>query len=122
MQFFHEDQSTNTPENVTEALKILDFSDYAKVLFIFKSHDARRGYLTLRKFLPDAQLIQKTFNTQYPGTDRILNQETWHTFDFGRSRIWGEYLRIKKYGERGDIALDDETKSLITEIQTAVEE
>lgn len=116
VQFFNETRSTNTLENVTEALKVLDFSSYKTVVYVFKKHDCRRAYLTLRKFLPSTKLIQHTFEPTYPGTDRPLNKDTWHTYDFGRSRVWGEYLRIKKYGERGDIAYDQETKNLVDDI------
>ncbi len=117
VEFFTENKSTNTLANVVEALKVLDFSQYKKVLFVFKRHDSRRGYLTLRKFLPTAVLIQKTFSPTYPDTDRPLDKDTWHTYDFGKSRVWGEFLRIKKYGERGDIVYDDEIKSLIAQIE-----
>ncbi len=120
VEFYSEDKSTNTLENVTESLKILDFNSYPKVLYMFKSHDSQRGYLTLRKFLPKSKLIQKTFSAIYPGTDKILDATTWHTYEFGRERVWGEYLRIKKYGERGDIAYDEDTKSLVDKIGSII--
>ncbi len=116
VNFFIETKSTNTLENVTEALKVLDFRNFKKIVYIFKKHDSRRGYLTLKKFLPNTKLIQHTFEPIYPGTDRPLTKNTWFTYDFGKSRVWGEYLRIKLYGERGDIAYDDETKNLVGEI------
>jgi hypothetical protein len=120
VRFYSENKSSNTLENVTEALKVLDFRNYKKVMYVFKSHDSQRGYLTLRKFLPDAKLIQRTFSAQYPSTEKILNSETWHTYDFGRTRVWGEFLRIKTYGERGDIAYDQETKNLVNQIEELI--
>ena len=120
VQFYTEDKSTNTLENLTEALKVLDFSSYDRVMFIFKKHDPRRAYLTLRRFLPKTKLIQKTFAPIYTGTDRSLDKDTWHTYDFGISRVWGEYLRIKKYGERGDIAYDEDTRSLVLQIENLI--
>jgi uncharacterized SAM-binding protein YcdF (DUF218 family) len=120
VEFFTESKSTNTLENVTESLKVLDFRNYKKIVFVFKKHDSRRAYLTLKKFLPNAKLIQQTFTPTYPNTDRPLNKDTWSTYDFGRSRVWGEYLRIKLYGQRGDIAYDAETKTLIEEIEKSI--
>ncbi len=121
VEFYSETTSANTLENVTESLKVLDFSSYEKVLYVFKSHASRRAYLTLRKFLPTAKLVQKTFSAVYPNTDIILDATTWHTYAFGRERVWGEYLRIKKYGERGDVAYDDETRMLVEKIEAIVQ-
>ncbi len=121
VKFYTENKSMNTLENVTEALKILDFKNYKKILYVFKRHDPRRAYLTLRKFLPDTKLIQKTFSPVYPDTDRPLNERTWYTYNFGISRVWGEFLRIKKYGQRGDIAFDEETKKLVDKIDSLLE-
>ncbi len=117
VEFFTESKSKNTLENLTEALKILDFKNYKKILFIFKRHDPRRAYLTLRKFLPNIILIQKTFSPVYPNTDRPLDKNTWYTYDFGIGRVWGEFLRIKTYGQRGDIAYDKETEELVNKIE-----
>ena len=118
VQFYSEINSRNTLENVTEALKILDFSDYKSILYISKSHDCKRCWLTLKRFLPNAKLLQQTFSGLYPNTDRVLAPDNWSTFDFGISRVWGEYLRIKKYGERGDIAYDEDTRQLVFEIES----
>lgn len=107
VQFFTENRSHNTLENVTEAMRVYDFRDVKKLWFIFKSHAAGRGYLTLRRFLPDAVLLQRTLDFQYEGVDLPLTRENWHTFPFGRERVWGEYLRIREYGQRGDIAFDE---------------
>lgn len=116
VKFFSETKSTNTLANVTEALKVLDFSNYSKILFIFKHHDSMRGYLTLKKFLPHAKIIQRTFSYMYSGTDRPLTESTWYTYDFGRSRVWGEFLRIKKYGQRGDIFYGEKINEIIKQI------
>ena len=115
VEFIIENKSFNMLENVTEALRILDFSNYKKILFIFKSHAAGRGYLTLRKYLPKTEILQKTFNTKYSKAELEINRDNWHTFDFGRSRVWGEFLRIRKYGQRGDIEFD-EVKDLVRQI------
>lgn len=120
VQFFSENKSTNTLENVTEALKVLDFRNYKKVLFIFKRHDSMRAYLTLKKFLPHAKIIQQTFAGMYIGTNKQLDENTWHTYEFGITRVWGEFLRIKKYGQRGDIYYDEKVDEIVKQIDKLV--
>lgn len=104
VQFYTENKSNHTTENVTEALKVLNFSNYKKIIYIFKSHASGRGYLTLKKYLPKTKLMQKTFNASYHDGLEVITKENWYKTDFGRRRVWGEYLRIKKYSERGDIS------------------
>ena len=118
VKFFKEDSSTNSLDNVREAMKVLDFSDYKRIAFIFKSHASRRGYLTLRKFCSKTVLISIPFNTDYLEIDskgKLISRDDWHKSGFGRSRVWGEFLRIKKYGQRGDIEYK-EVKDLVEEI------
>ena len=116
VQFFSENKSTNTLENVTESLKVLDFRNYEKILFIFKRHDSMRAYLTLKKILSHTKIFQKTFTPVYAGTDRPLDENTWYTYEFGITRVWGEFLRIKKYGQRGDIFYDEKIDTIIKQV------
>lgn len=104
VKFYTEDKSLHTTGNVTEALRVLDFSDYKRIIYIFKSHTSGRGYLTLKKYLPNAKLMQKTFNACYHDGQEVITRENWYKTALGRKRVWGDYLRIKKYSERGDIA------------------
>lgn len=117
VKFYLEDKSNNTLENVTEALKVLDIRRYKSILYIAKSHASKRCYLTLRKFTQNTKLLRKTFNRLYPNTNTELSRDAWHTFGFGKSRVWGEFLRIKTYGERGDIFYDQKTANLIKKIE-----
>lgn len=103
IKVFVERKSTNTLENVTKMLKYTEFKNCKSLLFIFKSHAAGRGYLTLKRFFPSAEILQRTFDTKYNDAPCEINRDNWHTFDFGASRVWGEFLRIKTYGSRGDI-------------------
>lgn len=117
VRFFSESVSTDTRSNVTEALKVLDFSGYKKVMYIFKAHAAGRGYLTLKKFLPHTELVSVPFAPVYPEIGRAITSKDWHETEFGRSRVWGEFLRIEKYGERGDIFFNVEVKGLVGNIE-----
>ncbi|MCA9377267.1 hypothetical protein H6762_04920 [Candidatus Nomurabacteria bacterium] len=120
VKVFSERNSSNTLANVTETLKIQEFRETKSLIFIFKSHAAGRGYLTLRKFFPSIKILQQTFNAKYKDAESEITRSNWHTFDFGRKRVWGEYLRIVKYGSRGDIEYE-EVKHLVKEIDKQLE-
>lgn len=109
VQFYTESVSKNTTENVTEALKVLDFTRYKKIIFIFKYHACGRGYLTLRKFLPSAKLMQKSFNVSYHDGVQEITKENWYKTELGRKRVYGEYLRIQTYSKRGNIAQPEDS-------------
>ena len=97
-------------------MELFDFTGENKIGFIFPSYASQRGYLTLRRFLPRAQIIQFSYDAVYPESGRPISPEKWHTFDFGRRRVWGEFLRIRQYGQRGDIAYG-EVKDLVEKIE-----
>ena len=119
LKVFVERRSTNTLKNVTETLKNSEFKKCKSLLFIFKSHAAGRGYLALRNFFPSAKILQQTFDTKYNRANKKITKDNWHTFTFGRNRVWGEFLRIKKYGNRGDIEYGS-VKELVTKIEKEI--
>jgi len=119
VKFFVECTSSNTLENVTETLKNHEFKKCKSLLFLFKSHAAGRGYLTLREFFKSAKILQRTFNTKYKMAGKVITRNNWHTFAFGRNRVWGEFLRIKTYGSRGDIEYNS-VKNLVMKIEKEV--
>lgn len=102
----YEDRSTNTLENVLFAKEVFDFDAISTLLFVCKSHVTGRQGRTLAKHLPDhLTYVPYTFDAAYKGV--TLSREHWMETELGRSRIWGEYLRILYYGKKGDIlALD----------------
>ncbi|MGQ9412543.1 YdcF family protein [Streptococcus pluranimalium] len=97
-----EDKSTNTLENVLCAKEIYDFSKIDSLMFICKSHATGRQYRTLAQHLPKGiDYIPYTFDASYQGNP--VSRKNWMTFEEGKRRVWGEYLRILHYGEKGDI-------------------
>ncbi|MGF2615831.1 YdcF family protein [Rossellomorea vietnamensis] len=98
-----ENKSSNSLENVLFAKEIFDFSSLRSLMFICKSHAAGRQERTLRKHLGEhLEFIPFSFAAEYKGIK--IERETWSESETGRSRVWGEFLRILTYGERGDIA------------------
>ncbi|WP_409253890.1 YdcF family protein [Bacillus sp. SCS-153A] len=98
----YEDRSTNSLENVLYAKEIFDFSSIHKLIYICKSHASGRQERTLRKHLGDRlDYIPFPFDAEYQGVK--VNRNTWSQTETGRTRVWGEFLRILAYGEKGDI-------------------
>ncbi|MDF2958516.1 MAG: hypothetical protein K0S39_251 [Paenibacillus sp.] len=103
----YENRSRNTLENVLFAKEVFDFNSIASLLFVCKSHGAGRQYRTLAKYLPlEIRYIPYGFDAVYEG--EAINRHNWMHSSKGRSRVYGEYVRICYYGDRGDILrLDD---------------
>ncbi|WP_456274984.1 YdcF family protein [Bacillus sp. AK031] len=99
----YENRSSNSLENVLYAKEIYNFTNTQTIMYICKSHVAGRQERTLVKHLGDhIRYIPFSFDAEYNGT--IVNRNTWSKSETGRNRVWGEFLRILKYGERGDIS------------------
>lgn len=97
-----ETQSRNSLENVLFAKEVFDFTAVRSVLFVCKSHAAGRQYRTLKKHLPSGiTYVPAAFDTLYRGVR--INRHTWSETEISRSRVYGEYLRLLRYGGRGDI-------------------
>lgn len=94
-----EQKSTNTLENVTEALKLVDFKSLNKIYFSCKSFAAGRCYLTLLKHTQGVKILQRSFITK--NVDNI----NWFTSQIGVSIVIEELNKIHKYSNNGDIAL-----------------
>lgn len=97
-----ENTSTNSLENVLFACSKFDFSTVNKVLFVTKSHVVGRHWRTLKQYLDTGvKLVPASFNCRYD--DILVTRNNWMDSMVGRKRVWGEYLRIQTYGNKGDI-------------------
>ncbi|WP_421384842.1 YdcF family protein [Bacillus salacetis] len=97
-----ENESTNSLENVLYAKKVFDFTNIQSLMYVCKSHVAGRQERTLRKHLGvRLEYIPFSFDAEYQGVR--VNRHTWSQEEIGRNRVWGEFLRILNYGEKGDI-------------------
>lgn len=117
LEVFLEKTSNNCLENVRNSLPFL--KDSNQITFITKSFSAGRDYLTLKKFLPNTHFTQKTFDALYPGNADYVTKENWHHDTNSIKRVWGEFLRIAKYSERGDIE-HNEVKFLLERIMSNI--
>lgn len=116
VKFYYEDKSHHTLANVTEAMQVVNFDYFDRIIFVAKSFASRRAYLSLKKYLPDKKYLSVTYDAAYPDEQRIT-QKNWYSTEEGRGRVWGEFLRIKKYGEKGDIEYGEPVRRMIKEIE-----
>lgn len=106
-----ERKSTNSLENVMFALEVFDFSKINSLMVVSKSHVLGRQLRTLAKYIPiTIELIPYTYDATYKGI--LINRENWKDSKESISRVWGEYLRIVHYGDKGDIKRIDESDLL----------
>lgn len=120
LDFYLEEESQNTLDNVVNSLRLFDISYCKKICFVFPAHGGARGYLTLKKFFPNAEITHVPYNPWYPEDEHSLAADMWHLSEKGRQRIWGEFLRIKEYSYRGDITLDERTECLLKKINAMI--
>lgn len=98
-----ENRSSNSLENVVFATEVFDFATIKRLLFVTKAHVVGRHWRTLKQYLPaTVELIPYSFVAEYNGV--TVSRDNWHLSEVGRARVWGEYLRIQAYSEKGDIA------------------
>lgn len=117
-KIYTECKSKNIIENIVEARKIISFEHIRSMTFLSHSFASTRAALSLKRFFPSIQLhcIPLPLNTdisKYP-----VSRQMWSKTEYGRGLIWGEYLRLQTYGERGDFPIEeirdalDQVKSL----------
>lgn len=98
-----EDRSSNSLENVVFATQVFDFTTIKRLLFVTKEHVVGRHWRTLKQHLPaNVELIPYSYAAEYDGV--TVRRDNWQASAVGRSRVWGEFLRIQAYSEKGDIA------------------
>ncbi|MNY21243.1 hypothetical protein D3C86_1547740 [compost metagenome] len=80
--------------------------------FLSHSYASTRAALSLKKYFPEIKLhcIPLPLPTdflKYP-----ISRQMWSKTEYGRGLIWGEYLRLLTYGERGDFPIDEIREAL----------
>lgn len=115
VEFYLEQESRNNLENVNNAFEIIDFTNIESIVCVSHSYASNRSTQTLRNVFS-----KKIYSCPYDiyGENKVLVDENiWSKTEEGKAIIWGEYLRIKTYGERGDFPLTIKMKDLINKIE-----
>ncbi|TCC88460.1 YdcF family protein [Pedobacter hiemivivus] len=105
-KIYTENKSKNIIENIVEAQKIVSFANIRSITFLSHSYASTRAALSLKRFFPTVELhcIPLPLTTdiaKYP-----ISRQMWSKTVYGRDLVWGEYLRLLTYGERGDFPID----------------
>lgn len=95
-----QDRSSNTTEDVEFALDLIGPAQ--TIAFAAKSHHSGRCQRVLRRFYPSAVLKAYCFDAEYGGV--YCSRDNWFEDERCRGRVWGEYLRILDYADRGWIS------------------
>lgn len=100
-----ENKATNTLENVTFSLPIIDRAlglDSIKVITaVVKNFHARRALMTLRKQMPEGTILKSAV---YISPIRNFTKDNWHESELGRRTVMEEVRKIQEYLKNGSIA------------------
>lgn len=104
--------SKNIIENIIEAKKVFSFEHVKSMTFLSHSYASTRAVLSLKRFFPSIALHciplpLPSGLSRYP-----ISRQMWSKTEYGRGLIWGEYLRLLTYGQRGDFPIAEIQSSL----------
>jgi len=105
--FIIEKESKNTLENIEFSKSLYDFTKVKSVLFFSHSYASKRSYLTLKKYCKKP--IYSNFQINIPSEipEIPVDKDNWYKTEHGRKLVWGEFLRFKTYGSRGDFPIGE---------------
>jgi hypothetical protein len=111
-KIYTENKSKNIIENIVEARKIFSFDHIRSMTFLSHSYASTRAALSLKRFFPSIRLhcIPLPLPTDY--LKYPISKQMWFKTAYGRGLVWGEYLRLQAYGERGDFPIEEIRDSL----------
>jgi len=99
-QIHVESNSTNTLENVLFARNVYDFGQLKSILAVCKSYGAGRQCRTLRHHIrKQIQVLPYPFDTNVGRKGPTVTRENWTDMEASRGYIFGQFLKILKYGE-----------------------
>lgn len=100
-----ENKSTNSLENVIFSKEVIDkkigLKNITDIIYITKHYHAKRALLTLKKYFPEHITFHPMIYSLYN-----FDKSNWHKSETGKNKVLGEYEKIKKYQDKGDIAKD----------------
>jgi uncharacterized SAM-binding protein YcdF (DUF218 family) len=100
-----ESKSTNTLENVTLSLPIIDkeigLENINVITAIVKNYHARRALMTLKKHFPPHITFKAAV---YIADNYPFTKDDWFETEKGQEKVTTEYEKIQKYLKKGDIA------------------
>lgn len=120
-QFIIEKESKNTLENIEFSKSLFDFPKVQSVIFFSHSYASMRSYLTLKKYCKNSSFSNYQINIPSDIQGISVNKDSWYKTEHGRKLVWGEYLRFKTYGYRGDFPIG-EVEAILSTIENIINE
>lgn len=112
INFITETRSKNTLENVINASQLYNLRSVRSVTYFSHSYASMRSFLTLSKYCSAAHFYNYSIPILSTDQEYPITRENWHRTDYGRSLIWGEFLRFDVYGLRGDFPVQSVLKKI----------
>lgn len=111
-KIYTENKSKNIIENIVEGQKVISFDSIKSMTFLAHSYATTRAALSLKRFFPHIALhcIPLPLTTDF--SKYPISRHMWSKTEYGRGLVWGEYLRLQTYGDRGDFPIDEIRGSL----------
>ncbi|MGN7785630.1 ElyC/SanA/YdcF family protein [Niabella sp. 22666] len=115
IKFILERRSKNNLENVLFSASKFPFSQANTITCLSHSYASRRSVQTLKRIFPGT-IFSYPYDipSEKEGINITLNN--WWETERGRSLVWGEFLRIRTYGGRGDFPLTAMMRLQLSEI------
>lgn len=119
-QIIVEDRSTNSLENVLFAQELVDFTTLTSILVVCRAHGVGRQCRTLRRHIdPAITICAYPFATNVGREGAPITRENWMTMEDSLGGIFSNFLKIIKYGRKGDIEpfthISDELLAVVNE-------
>ncbi len=111
-KIYTEQNSKNIIENIVEGQKVFSFEKIRSMTFLAHSYASTRAALSLQRFFPSIALHCIPFPLTSDFSKYPISRQMWSKTEYGRGLVWGEYLRLQKYGNRGDFSVDEIRDSL----------
>lgn len=96
--------SRSTQRNVESAIKLGLGSVKTGIIFIAKSGHCGRCKLTLDRYFPKTDIQAWGYNPILSDDFPPISRTNWFQNSQICDKVWAEFLRIERYGLRGDIA------------------
>lgn len=106
-KIYTENKSKNIIENIVEGQKVISFENIRSMTFLAHSYASTRAALSLKRFFPSIALHCIPLPLPSDLSKYPISRQMWSKTEYGRGLIWGEYLRLQTYGNRGDFPIDE---------------
>ena len=104
----YENRSKNSLENVLFAMEVYNFNKVRSILAICKTYAVGRQCRTLQRHLPQPTIvIPLPYEIRISRKVQSINRNNWMDHEVSKSYVWGNFLRILHYGEKGHLVFPD---------------